>query len=50
MVVEGSAAISIAPLLRGSLDVHGKNVVAVLTGRNLDSHLLADILKEYPHP
>jgi threonine dehydratase len=44
LVVEGSGAIAIAPLLSGQIDVAGRQVVAVLTGRNLDTHLLQKIL------
>jgi threonine dehydratase len=47
LVVEGSGAIAIAPLLSGQLDVSGQRVVAVLTGRNLDGDLLHDILTEH---
>ena len=47
LVVEASGAISIAPLLNGSLDVTGKTVVCVLSGGNLDTALLRDILVEY---
>jgi threonine dehydratase len=46
LVVEGSGAIAIAPLLSCRLDVAGQQVVAVLTGRNLDDALLRDILME----
>ncbi len=46
LVVEGSGAIAIAPLLSGRLDVAGQQVVAVLTGRNLDDALLREILME----
>jgi threonine dehydratase len=46
VVVEGSGALAIAPLLNGQLDVAGKSVVAVLTGRNVDATLLCDILTE----
>jgi threonine dehydratase len=46
LVAEGSAAIAIAPLLSGQLDAEGQNVVAVLTGRNLDATLLHEILEE----
>ena len=46
LVVEGSGAIAIAPLLNGQLDAYGKCVVAVLTGRNLDTNLLLEILAE----
>jgi threonine dehydratase len=46
LVVEGAGAIAIAPLLNGQLDVTGRSVAAVLTGRNLDAALLCDILAE----
>jgi threonine dehydratase len=44
LVVEGSGAIAVAPLLNGQIDVAGQHVVAVLTGRNLDASLLQEIL------
>jgi len=47
LVVETSGAISIAPLLNGSLNVSGKTVVCVLSGGNLDTALLRDILVEF---
>ena len=47
LVTEASGAISIAPLLNGSLDVSGKTVVCVLSGGNLDTVLLRDILIEF---
>jgi len=46
LVVEGAGAIAVAPLLGGQLDVTGKRVVAVLSGRNLDAALLHEILAE----
>ena len=46
LVVEGSGAIAVAPLLNGQLDAAGKKVVAILTGRNLDAGLLQAILAE----
>lgn len=46
LVAEGSGAIAIAPLLSGQLDVEDQNVVAVITGRNLDTALLREILVE----
>ena len=46
LVAEGSGAIAIAPLLSGQLDVEDQNVVAVITGRNLDMALLREILVE----
>jgi threonine dehydratase len=50
MVVEGAGAIAIAPLLTGQLDTADRTVAAILTGRNLDSSLLVDILSEYVEP
>ncbi|HSJ57526.1 MAG TPA: threonine/serine dehydratase [Anaerolineae bacterium] len=44
IVVEGSGAIAVAPLLNGQLDAAGRKVVAVLTGRNIDAAVLAEIL------
>jgi threonine dehydratase len=46
LLVEGSAAIAVAPLLNGQLDAGGKNATAILTGRNLDAGLLQSILAE----
>jgi threonine dehydratase len=47
LLVEGSGAIAIAPLLTGQLDIAGQHVVAVLTGRNLDTGLLQQMLAEH---
>ena len=47
LVVEASGAIAIAPLLSGSLDVAGQTVVCVLSGGNLATTLLRDILNEF---
>jgi threonine dehydratase len=47
LVVEGSGAIAIAPLLNGQLHVPARKVVAVLTGRNVDPGLLHGITTEY---
>lgn len=46
LLVEGSGAIAIAPLLNGQLDAGGRRVAAVLTGRNIDAALLAEILAQ----
>jgi len=43
----GSGAIAIAPLLSGTLDVAGKVVVCVLSGGNIETVLLRDILIEF---
>ena len=50
LVVEGSGAIAVAPLLNGQLDAAGQKVAAVLTGRNVDTALLRDILAEREKP
>lgn len=50
VVVEGSGAIAIAPLLNGQLRTTAKKIVAVLTGRNLDAALLHEILAERTGP
>ncbi len=46
LLVEGSGAIAIAPLLNGQLDAEGLRVAAVLTGRNIDVALLQQILAQ----
>jgi threonine dehydratase len=46
IIVEGAAALAITPLLNGMLDAEGQNIVAVLTGRNIDVALLREILVE----
>jgi threonine dehydratase len=50
LVVEASGAIAIGPLLNGSLDVAGKTVVCVLSGGNIETALLCDILVEFATP
>jgi threonine dehydratase len=47
LVVEPSGAIAVAPLLDGALDAGGQQVVCVLTGANLETALLQDILLEF---
>ncbi len=47
LVVEASGAIAIAPLLDQSLDVSGQTVVCILSGSNVESALLRDILIEF---
>ncbi len=50
-LVEPSGAISITPLLNGKLNLQGKTAVCILTGGNLDTHLLKEILNEFtPSP
>jgi threonine dehydratase len=50
LVVEGSGAIAVAPLLSGQLEVAGQQAAAILTGRNLDAALLRNILAENLDP
>jgi len=45
-LVEGSGAIAVAPLLSGQLQLDGKKVVAVLSGRNIDALVIHNILSE----
>jgi threonine dehydratase len=47
LVVEPAGAIAVAPLLNGDLDVSGQTVVCVLSGGNLATTLLRDILVEF---
>ena len=46
LVVEASGDIAIAPLLNGQLSAAGRQVVALLTGRNIDATLLNEIVFE----
>ena len=47
LVVEPSGAIAIAPLLPASQPLAGQTVVCILTGANVDNHLLSEILRHY---
>lgn len=47
LLVEGSAAIAIAPLLTRQVAPGGQKTVALLTGRNIDSALLRQCLEEF---
>lgn len=47
LVVEASGAIAIAPLLTSGIDFTGLTVVCVLTGGNLETAVLQDILSEH---
>jgi threonine dehydratase len=46
LVVEASGAIAIAPLLDATHDLKNQTVICVLTGANIDSRLLANILSQ----
>jgi len=50
LLVEGSGAIAIAPLLTGQITAAGIRVAAVLTGRNVDPNLVQSCLEEYREP
>jgi threonine dehydratase len=50
LLVEGSGAIAIAPLLTGQIPAAGLRVAAVLTGRNVDPNLVQSCLEEYTEP
>ncbi|MDL2294041.1 pyridoxal-phosphate dependent enzyme [Ruminococcaceae bacterium OttesenSCG-928-D13] len=47
MLVEGSGAVGVSLLLEGKLDVKGKKVGVVLTGSNVDTKIVKDILNKY---
>ena len=47
LVVEPSGAAAVAPLLSGQLDVAGQRVVCILSGGNIATALLRDILAEF---
>jgi threonine dehydratase len=47
LVVEASGAIAIAPLCHSDLEIAGKTVVCVLSGANIETTLLRDILIEF---
>jgi threonine dehydratase len=47
LVVEASGAIAIAPLLNSAPGLKNQTVVCILSGANIDSRLLADILGQY---
>lgn len=46
-VVEASGAVSITPLINGTLDVAGQTVVCILSGGNIETSLLRNILTEF---
>jgi threonine dehydratase len=47
LVVEPSGAAAVAPLLSGQIDVAGRTVVCILSGGNIATGLLRDILAEF---
>jgi threonine dehydratase len=44
LVVEPGGAVGLAALLAGRIDAHGKNVVIVLSGGNVDTDLYAKLI------
>lgn len=50
LIIEPSGAVAIAPLLNGSLQAQGKTVVCVLSGGNLDTSILRDLLNNADEP
>ncbi|MBO0758537.1 MAG: pyridoxal-5'-phosphate-dependent protein, partial [Bradyrhizobiaceae bacterium] len=44
LVVEPGGAVALAALLAGKIDVHGKLVVAVLSGGNVDPELFSRLV------
>lgn len=44
LVVEPAGALSIAAMLSNAVDVHGKRVVAIISGGNIDLFLLSEII------
>jgi threonine dehydratase len=44
VVVEGSGALAITPLLNGQFQAPGQQVAAILSGRNIDPDLLRELL------
>jgi threonine dehydratase len=48
LVVEAAGAIAVAPLLTGDAGLQGQTVVCILSGANIDTALLAEILSGQP--
>jgi threonine dehydratase len=47
LVVEASGAVGVAALLFDKVDLRGKKVVSVLSGGNIDSELLLEIMQQF---
>ena len=45
IMVEGAGAVGFAALLKGGLEIKGKNVVAVLSGGNIDFNMISRIIQ-----
>jgi threonine dehydratase len=48
LVVEGSAAVGLAALQEGMIDVSGRKLVLVLTGRNIGSEKFLKAIRKFP--
>lgn len=46
-VVEGAAATSIAAIVSGKVQVEGKNVVSIITGKNVDTSVILNACEKY---
>ena len=46
LVVEGAGAAGVAAVLAGRVDTRGQNVAIVLSGANIDAHVLRDLLPD----
>jgi threonine dehydratase len=44
LVAEGAAATAVAAILGGGLDLSGRHVGVILSGRNVDAHVIARVL------
>lgn len=47
MAVEGASATTVATLLSEKVDVQDKHVVALLTGRNIDTSIIMEVTEKY---
>lgn len=48
LVTEGAAATAVGAILRGGLDLAGRRVGVILTGRNVDHHVLQRVIAHQP--
>jgi threonine dehydratase len=46
LVVEGAGATGVAALLQGDVEVAGRKAAIVLSGRNVDAHVIARLIRE----
>ena len=44
LVAEGASATAVAAIAAGNLDLQGRNVGVILSGRNVDAHVVARLL------